>query len=85
MALMAFVSLCALLSLYTCILKAASRLHAKESFDDVHKSGVTGLKHINLNVLNRPKELSASCTKIIDSQEVGYNPINNEGKTRDNS
>ncbi|XP_060580306.1 5-hydroxytryptamine receptor 7-like [Ruditapes philippinarum] len=84
-ALMTFVSLCALVSLYACILKAASGLHAKESFGDVHKSGVTGLKHIKLNVLNRHKELSTSCTKTIDSPEVGYNQDNIEGKTRDNS
>jgi hypothetical protein len=71
--------------MYACILKAASRLHAKVRFDGVHKSGVTGLKHIKLNVLNRHKELSTSCSKIIDTPEVGYNPDNIEGKTRDKS
>ncbi|XP_060582069.1 neuropeptide Y receptor type 6-like [Ruditapes philippinarum] len=85
LALMAFVSLCALVSLYACILKAASILHAKESYGDVNKSGVTGLKHIKLNVLNRHKELPTSCSKIIVSPEVGYNQDNIEGKTRDNS
>ncbi|XP_060582068.1 octopressin receptor-like [Ruditapes philippinarum] len=82
-ALITFVSLCALVSLYACILKAASGLHAKESFGNVHKSGVTGLKHIKLNVLNRHKEQSTSSTKTIDSQEIGYNQDNIE--TRDNS
>jgi hypothetical protein len=85
MALVVFVSICALVSMYVCIIKAASRLHTKESFGDVHKSGVTGLKHIKLNVLNRHKELSTSCIKNIDSPEVGYNQDNIEGKTTDNS